>query len=77
MTDYREKAETASAADYADIINLPHHVSAVHPPMPVEDRAAQFAPFAALSGYEGAIRETARLNEQQVAMEVEHVDEWD
>ncbi len=77
MKDYREKAEAAPVADYVDIINLPHHVSTVHPPMPVEDRAAQFAPFAALSGYEWAIRETARLNEQQVAMEVEHVDEWD
>ena len=41
--------------------------------MPVADRAAQFAPFAALAGYEGAIRETTRKNEEQVAAEVEHI----
>ncbi len=62
---------------YGDIINLPHHVSANHAPMAAGDRAAQFAPFAALTGYEGAIEETARLNEEQVEMEIEHVDEWD
>ena len=45
---------------YEDIINLPHHVSAVHPHMPVSDRAAQFAPFAALTGYGDVIKETAR-----------------
>ena len=37
--------------DYDDIINLPHHVSAVYKPMPLLSRAAQFAPFAALTGY--------------------------
>ena len=36
---------------YGDILNLPHHVSETHPPMPIADRAAQFAPFAALTGY--------------------------
>ena len=36
---------------YDDIINLPHHVSKTHPQMPIADRAAQFAPFAALTGY--------------------------
>lgn len=46
---------------YDDIINLPHHVSAVHKPMSMENRAAQFAPFAALSGHEEAISEAARL----------------
>lgn len=45
---------------YRDIINLPHHVSSVHPHMPVTDRAAQFAPFAALTGYREVIEETAR-----------------
>ena len=48
--------------DYSDIIHLPHHVSAVHPPMPLEARAAQFAPFAALTGYEDAIGDTARVS---------------
>ncbi len=45
---------------YDDIINLPHHVSKTRPQMPVIDRAAQFAPFAALSGYESAIKEASR-----------------
>ena len=40
---------------YDDIIHLPRHVSKVHPPMPLADRAAQFSPFAALSGYEEMI----------------------
>ena len=43
--------------DYDDIINLPHHVSSHHPPMSMMARAAQFAPFAALTGYNEAIRE--------------------
>lgn len=46
--------------DYDDIIHLPHHVSQNHPQMPLRDRAAQFAPFAALTGYEAAVGETAR-----------------
>lgn len=49
--------------NYDDIINLPHHVSERHPHMPVSDRAAQFAPFAALTGYGDVIKETARLTE--------------
>lgn len=48
---------------YEDIIRLPHHASKKHPPMPMSDRAAQFAPFAALSGYGDAVREEARLTE--------------
>ena len=43
--------------NYEDIINLPHHVSKRHPQMPMWNRAAQFAPFAALTGYEDAIKE--------------------
>ena len=46
--------------NYEDIIHLPHHVSSTHPHMPVSDRAAQFAPFAALTGYGDVIKETAR-----------------
>ena len=46
---------------YDDIINLPHHVSKTRTPMPMENRAAQFAPFAALTGHADAIAETARL----------------
>lgn len=48
---------------YDDILYLPHHVSGRHPQMPLSDRAAQFAPFAALTGHEDAIRETARLTD--------------
>lgn len=45
---------------YDDIIDLPHHVSPTHAPMPQRDRAAQFSPFAALTGYDAVITETAR-----------------
>lgn len=48
---------------YDDIINLPHHVSDYHKPMPMENRAAQFAPFAALTGHDAAIAEAMRLTE--------------
>ena len=51
---------------YDDIIDLPHQVSHRHPHMPVADRAAQFAPFAALTGYDAALRETARLTDRKV-----------
>lgn len=54
---------------YDDIIHLPHHVSSVHPPMPVSDRAAQFAPFAALTGHDAAIKETARLTDERVELD--------
>ena len=47
--------------DYSDIINLPHHVSKKRPQMSRRDRAAQFSPFAALTGYEDSIDEAARL----------------
>ena len=48
------------AGNYEDIINLPHHISKKHRPMPREARAAQFAPFAALTGYESDVNEAAR-----------------
>lgn len=50
---------------YDDIIHLPHHISATHPQMSLENRAAQFAPFAAVVGYDAAITETARLTNQR------------
>ncbi len=43
--------------DYTDIINLPHHVSQKHPPMSLADRAAQFAPFSALTGLDDSIQQ--------------------
>lgn len=54
---------------YDDIIDLPHHVSKKRPQMPLLDRAAQFAPFAALTGHEAAIKETARLTEEEVEID--------
>jgi hypothetical protein len=50
---------------YADIINLPHHVSTVHPQMTMAQRAAQFSPFAALVGYEDVIEETTRQTDSK------------
>lgn len=50
---------------YDDIIHLPHPVSTKHPPMSLEDRAAQFAPFAALTGHDAAIKETARIRDEK------------
>ena len=45
--------------EYADIIDHPHHISSAHPHMPIEDRAAQFAPFAALVEYDDAVEQAA------------------
>jgi hypothetical protein len=54
---------------YDDIISLPHHISTTRSRMPVSDRAAQFSPFAALTGYEAAVKETARLTDKQVDLD--------
>lgn len=51
-------------SNYDDIINLPHHVSKRHPQMSMWNRAAQFAPFAALTGYEESIKQSAQENEK-------------
>ena len=51
--------------NYDDIIHLPHHTSSSHPRMPLMERAAQFSPFSALSGYSEAIHETARLTDTE------------
>lgn len=48
-----------AASRYADIIDLPHHVSQTHPRMSMEQRAAQFSPFAALTGHTEAIKQAA------------------
>ncbi|MBZ2175599.1 hypothetical protein K8M07_10165 [Schnuerera sp. xch1] len=55
---------------YDDIINLPRHVSEKRNPMPIIDRAAQFSPFAALTGYDTAIKETARVTEDRIELDV-------
>lgn len=54
---------------YDDIIALPHHVSETHPPMSAIDRAAQFSPFAALTGFGAAIAETGRLTDQRIELD--------
>lgn len=59
------------SAKYEDIINLPHHVSKTRPQMPMSDRAAQFAPFAALTGYDSAIKETGRLTDNRIELDEE------
>lgn len=54
---------------YDDIINLPHHVSTTRPRMAAIDRAAQFSPFAALTGYAAAIKEAARLTDERIELD--------
>lgn len=53
---------------YEDIINLPHHVSPKRSPMSMQDRAAQFSPFAALTGFEDAIVETGRITDTKIEL---------
>ena len=53
---------------YDDIIHLTHHVSSTRPHMPMTDRAAQFMPFRALTGYEDAVRETARYTDERIEL---------
>ncbi|MBO7196741.1 MAG: hypothetical protein J6V80_05395 [Clostridia bacterium] len=63
---------------YAQIINLPHHTSLSRPKMSKSDRAAQFAPYSALSGYEDAVEETARLTDRRIELdeyEVERINQ--
>ena len=62
---------------YDDIIHLPHHVSQTHPQMPMCDRAAQFSPFAALTGYGAVIRETGRLTETRPELDEDAKSELD
>ena len=63
--------------DYKDIINLPHHVSSKRPQMPMLDRAAQFSPFAALTGYDDAIHETGRLTDEKIDLSEEEKEALD
>ena len=61
--------------DYKEIINLSHHVSKVHKPMPIEARAAQFGAFAALTGYEDEIEKTANnsIKERELGSKIEYL----
>ncbi len=55
--------------EYEDILHLPHHVSKKHPQMSMLERAAQFSPFAALTGYDAAVEETARLTDRRIELD--------
>ena len=60
---------------YNEIMNLPHHVSKTRPQMAMSDRAAQFAPFAALTGYDDAVKETGRLTDDKIELEESSLNE--
>ena len=62
-------AERYFTNKYDDIIHLPHHVSKKHPPMARADRAAQFAPFAALTGHGESVTEAARITGQRIELD--------
>lgn len=65
------------STQYDDIIRLPHHVSKTRPQMSMLDRAAQFSPFAALTGYDDAIKETGRLTDAKAEIGDEERDRLD
>lgn len=62
---------------YADIINLPHHVSKRHRQMPLEERATQFAPFAALEGHAAAVSSTAQRVRLQMEEQEKQQADWE
>ena len=63
--------------DYEDIINLPHHQSNTRPHMSLHDRAAQFAPFAALTGYDDGVKEARRLTDGKPELDENQLTELD
>ena len=67
----------AKSRDYSDIIDHPRHQSATRPHMSLRDRAAQFAPFAALVGYDAAVEEAGRLTERQIILDEDAVTKLD
>lgn len=75
QNENREQKEDISK--YNDIINLSHHESDKRPHMPIYDRAAQFAPFAAMSGHEEAILETQRLTDEEIKLSEDELAELD
>jgi len=60
---------------YDDILNLPHHVSSTRPHMSMHDRAAQFSPFAALTGYDDTVRETTRLTDEKQELTADRIND--
>lgn len=71
------REDEKTAFPYEDIIGLAHHVSGTHPPMPLRDRAAQFSPFAALTGHGDAVKEAARLTEKRPELSEDRKEELD
>lgn len=69
--DNGRKDNMSCMENYEDIISLPHHISAIRPQMPMSNRAAQFSSFAALTGYDAAIKETGRLTDEKIEMDEE------
>ena len=63
--------------DYSDILYHPHHVSEKHPHLSKESRAAQFSPYAALTGYDDLIEETARVTDSRVELDESKREELD
>ena len=63
--------------DYRELLHLPHHRSQTHAPMPRRDRAAQFAPFAALTGFDAQLRETERQTQTQAEPNEDALQELD
>ena len=63
------------SSKYDEIMGLPHHVSKTRSQMPMSDRAAQFAPFAALTGYDDAVKETGRLTDDKIELEENSLNE--
>ena len=66
-----QEVSVEEMGNYDDIINMPHHISKKHPQMSRYERAAQFAPFAALSGYEEIIEEEGRLTDNRIEINEE------
>lgn len=65
------------SGNYDDLLSLPHHTSKTRPRMSRHDRAAQFAPFAALTGYEAVVKEAARLTDERPELTEDEVAELD
>ena len=66
-------SDRANPHRYDDLLDLPHHVSVTHPHMSLYDRAAQFAPFKALTGYEDDVEETARLTDRRIELDADSI----
>ena len=60
---------------YDDVLNLPHHVSNTRPHISMHDRAAQFSPFAALTGYDDTVKETARLTDEKLELTTDRIND--